>query len=93
METYRQKLAELLKKGSFTLHELSAEIRIPAKEVQHHLEHVQRSTRPPLRFIMEPARCLKCGFLFKDRKKLGSPGRCPKCKGSHVEDPRYGVGN
>ena len=92
METYRQQLAEVLRKGSFTLHELSAEIRIPVKDVLYHLGHVQRSTRPPLRFIVEPARCLKCGFRFKDRKKLGPPSRCPKCKNSHVEDPKYGVG-
>ena len=92
IRTHRQRLVELISEDSFTLQELSVEIHQPVKEVLHHLKHVQKSIRPPLRFIMEPAKCLKCGFVFKDRRKLSPPSKCPKCKDSHIQDPRYGVG-
>jgi len=91
MLTYRKQLAELLTQGSFTLHELSVEIHLSVKEVLHHLEHVRKSTHQPLRFVMDPANCLKCGFVFKDRRRLSPPSRCPKCKSSHVQDPRYEI--
>lgn len=91
--THRQRLLDLLMQGSFTLKEISAEIRLPVREVLEHLRHVQKSVRLPLRFVMEPASCLRCGFVFRERRKLDPPGRCPRCKNSHVQDPRYGVEN
>ncbi|MFH1481598.1 MAG: transcriptional regulator [Pseudomonadota bacterium] len=91
--THRQRLSELLVEGPFTLKELSAEVRLPVREVLDHLKHVQKSVRPPLRFVMHPASCLRCGFVFRERRKLDPPSRCPKCKDSHVQDPRYGVEN
>lgn len=89
MPTHRQKITELITEGLWTLHELSAEVHLPVKEVLDHLVHVQKSVRPPLRFILEPAGCLNCGFVFKDRRRLSAPSKCPKCKSSHVQDPKY----
>ena len=91
MLTHRQRLVELLSEDLFTLHELSAEMHLSVKEVLHHLTHVQKSIHPPLRFVLDPARCLQCGFVFKERRKLSPPSKCPKCKDTHLQDPRYGV--
>lgn len=82
---------ELLSQGTYTLQELSAEIHLSIKEVLHHLDHVRKSVRPPMKFIIDPAVCLKCGFVFKDRKKLHSPGRCPKCRDTHIQEPGYSI--
>ena len=87
--THRQSLMEILADGPYTLNDLSERVHLPIKDVLHHLTHVRRSIRPPQRFIMEPAQCLTCGFVFKERRKLSPPSKCPKCKSSHIQDPRY----
>ena len=92
MPTHRQRIAELIAEGSWTLHELSAEVHLSVTEVLQHLVHVQKSVRPPLRFILEPAGCLNCGFVFKDRRRLNAPSKCPKCRDSHIQDPKYSIG-
>ena len=91
MPTYRQKMVELLSESDFTLQELSSEVHLSMKDILHHLKHVQKSTRPPSRFLVDPARCLVCGFIFEDRRKLHAPSKCPKCKGTHIQDPRYRI--
>lgn len=91
MPTHRQIIAELIAEGSWTLHELSAEVHLPVKEVLAHLVHVQKSVRPPLRFMLEPASCLNCGFVFKERRRLNAPSKCPTCRSSHIQDPKYRV--
>ena len=84
-------MIELLSEEAFTIKDLSSEMRISMKEVLHHLEHARKSIRPPRKFVVEPAECLSCGFVFKDRKKLHSPGKCPKCRSSHIQEPMYRI--
>ena len=91
MPTHRQRLMELLGRDWFDLKELSAQVGLPIKDVLHHIAHVQRSIRPPRRFLVDPAGCLDCGFVFKDRRKLGPPSRCPRCRSTHLKEPRYRV--
>ena len=91
MPTHRQIIAELITAGSWTLNDLSVEVHLSVKEVLQHLIHVQKSVRPPLRFVLDPAGCLNCGFVFKDRRRLNAPSKCPKCKSSHIQDPTYHI--
>ena len=91
MSTHRQKLIELLSGGPFSLQELSKEAHLSMREALDHLEHVRKSVRHPRRFIMEPAECLNCGFVFKDRGKLHSPGKCPRCRDSHIREPIFQI--
>lgn len=91
MLTDRQRLLELLREGFFTLKEISHEMRLSTRDVLLHMGHVRKGVRPPRQFVLEPATCLKCGYRFKDRSRLNPPGRCPKCKGTHIQDPRYGI--
>jgi len=64
-------------------------VGIPEKEVYAHLEHVQRSLKKDL--AITPARCKKCGFVFRKRDRLTKPGRCPVCKGQSIEEPMFSV--
>ena len=91
MSTHRQNLIELLSDGPFTLHELSSEVHLSTREVLDHLDHVRKSVHPPRKFIIEPAGCLNCGFVFKDRRKLHSPGKCPRCRCTHIKEPAYRI--
>ncbi len=89
MPTLRQKLIQVLSEGPFSARDLSVEIRLPIKEIYEHLSHVRKSIRPPRAFHIHPAECLSCGFVFRDRRRLSSPGRCPRCRGSHIQDAKF----
>jgi predicted Zn-ribbon and HTH transcriptional regulator len=92
MQTIRQKIIELLSSTELEARELSQELGIQEKEVYDHLAHVARSVRAEKKkLIIHPSRCLRCGFVFEDRKRLTPPGRCPKCKQSYLQSPRYSI--
>lgn len=89
-ETLRQALARALRAGPRTAHELSAEVRIPEREVAAHLEHLERSLASTAeRLEVEPAVCKACGYRFEERGRFGRPSRCPKCKSERLGAPRF----
>ena len=90
MSTLREALAEILEQESFDLREISKRLRIKEREALDHLEHVARSARPK-RFIMEPACCLDCGFVFKKRDRLSTPSKCPLCRSQSITPPRFKI--
>lgn len=92
MKTVRQEMIEELAKGEQTALGLSKSLRRSEKDIYEHLEHISRSlTSQGKRLTIVPARCLECGYLFESRNRFTSPGRCPRCKGTHIEDPRYRI--
>jgi transcriptional regulator len=92
LETARSELKRVLREGTFTARDLSARIGISEKDVAQHLEHVGRSVRDAgERLTVEHARCLGCGFVFKDRERLTRPSRCPRCKAERVQPARFGI--
>ena len=91
-ETIRQQMIELLAGGEYTDRDLSQLLGIPEKDVVYHLEHIARSVNGQKRKLkVIPARCMECGFAFDDRRRFSKPGRCPRCKGEHLQDPRYHI--
>ncbi len=92
MKTDRQNIIELIESMPMTAKEISQSAGIPEKEVYTHLEHIKRSIKSEGRkLIMEPARCLDCDYTFAKRDRLTPPGRCPICKGTHIQDPAYSI--
>lgn len=93
MQTLRQKIIELLSSADLDARELSQELGVREKEVYDHLAHVARSVRAEeKKLIIYPSRCLQCGFVFEARKRLTRPSRCPKCRRTHLQGPRYRIG-
>jgi transcriptional regulator len=92
-ETIRDALrAALTGSRSLTALELSSLVGISHKQVDEHLEHLQRSLAGAgEELVVESARCMTCEYVFEDRTKLGRPSRCPKCKGERVEPPRFRI--
>jgi predicted Zn-ribbon and HTH transcriptional regulator len=92
-ETTREAMAAALREGMpLSARDLSGMLSISEREVRAHLDHVRRSVeRQGERFVVEPARCKKCGFAFESRKKVTIPSRCPKCKNERIEPPRFSV--
>lgn len=88
--TVRSALREVLREGPLTARELSARVGIGEKEVPGHLDHLARSLRHSSeRFRVEPAQCLVCAFVFKERTRLTKPSKCPMCRSQRVDPPRF----
>jgi hypothetical protein len=87
MLTLRKQIAEALERESLDLRDLSRLFHIREKEALEHLEHVARSS--VFRLVMDPPRCTECGFSFKKRTRLNTPGRCPLCKSEDISPPRF----
>jgi hypothetical protein len=92
METIRQQMIALLIEGEMSARELSQAMSIREKEVYDHLPHIARSLAVQnKKLIIQPAQCLSCGYIFEDRKRFTRPGRCPRCKKSHLDVPMYRI--
>jgi predicted Zn-ribbon and HTH transcriptional regulator len=91
-ETIRQKIISLLEDKTLSAKDISADVRASEKEIYEHLEHIQRTiNKSKHNFIVTPAVCKKCGFVFKKRDKLKKPGKCPVCRGELIQEPLFSV--
>ncbi|OEU45050.1 MAG: hypothetical protein BBJ60_10375 [Desulfobacterales bacterium S7086C20] len=88
--TTRQQIVVLLSRGRYRAKEVSQELSIREKEVYDHLDHIARTVaRQKQRLLIEPSRCLSCGYVFNKRKRFAKPGRCPSCRSEHIREPMY----
>lgn len=85
-------MIDILARGEYTARDLSQMLRLREKDVYDHLVHISRSlSSRKLKLTVVPARCLHCSYVFESRNRFTKPGRCPRCRGEHIEDPRYRV--
>ena len=92
MKTIRQQILELLTDEEMDARDLSREVGIKEKEVYEHLPHIARSLAAKGNTLtIRPSECLKCGYVFKNRKRFTRPGRCPHCRDSHLTSPFYHI--
>ncbi|NLI31294.1 MAG: ArsR family transcriptional regulator [Deltaproteobacteria bacterium] len=90
MDTIRREMILLLSEEERSVRELSQLLHIREKEVYEHLDHIDRTVAArKKRLMVVPARCMECSYTFDGRKRFTRPGRCPRCKGEHLADPRY----
>jgi transcriptional regulator len=90
--TARQQLRGLLRREALSFGTLRELLGLPVRRLEEELRHVERSARGQNeRLVVEPARCLACGFLFRDReaRHLHAPGRCPRCRSERIADPTF----
>lgn len=91
-KTIRQEIAGFLRETPMSALEISRTIGIREKTVYDHLPHIARSAEAQGKcFVISPARCLRCGYRFGKRHRVKSPSRCPKCKGTHIQDPSFEI--
>jgi len=84
-------MLDRLRRGPTTLRELALELGLREKEGSEHLAHALRSLAPGERLREEPATCLACGFAFRKRERLTTPGRCPLCSSERIEPALFWV--
>lgn len=91
-ETVRQRIVGVLEGKTLSAREISAEAKLPEKEVYEHLTHIRRQlarSDHPLKVV--PAECRKCGFVFSKRDRLNKPGRCPVCRSEAIQEPYFSI--
>ncbi len=92
MSTIRQQIIELLSEQEMNARDLSQALSVMEKEVYEHLGHIERTLlRQKRKLMVNPCKCLSCGYTFDDRKRWSKPGRCPKCKKGHISQAEYRV--
>jgi len=92
--TVRQRLNELLRAGEWGFEDLRRELEVPSRVLEDDLRHVERSLRRAgERLEVDPARCVSCGFVFRERatRHFHAPGRCPRCRSERITDPRFHI--
>jgi hypothetical protein len=88
--TVRQRMIALLEDEECDVRDISKALHISEKEVSDHLEHIRRSLSASRKSLeITPAKCLACGFVFKDRNRFSRPGRCPRCRETRISMPRF----
>jgi predicted Zn-ribbon and HTH transcriptional regulator len=91
-DTVRHGIIAALEQRTRSAKELSAEVRLPEKEVYGHLEHIRKTMSKTGRHLaVTPAECKKCGFVFSKRERLKKPGKCPVCKGESIHEPLFSI--
>jgi len=92
--TTRQRIAAVLREESVTAKDISRAAHVMEKEVAEHLAHIARSVAAAggsERFVVEPSRCINCGFVFRKRERLKTPSRCPVCASEEITETRYKI--
>ncbi|MFH1809750.1 MAG: transcriptional regulator [Pseudomonadota bacterium] len=90
--TLRQSILDELLRGPVTARELSSLVGLRERDIIPHLEHLERSLRRgPRQLVIEPAECKACGYLFEDRRRLGKPSACPRCREQRIDPASFHV--
>ena len=91
-DTVRHAIMAALEDGPVTAKEISGLVGIPEKEVHGHLEHIRATLhRGGRHLVVQPAECVKCGFVFAKRERLTKPGKCPVCRSESIHAPQFAV--
>jgi predicted Zn-ribbon and HTH transcriptional regulator len=92
LDTIRHRIVSLLLVHPGTARQMSAELRIPEREIYDHLEHIRKTMHTGnQRLVVQPATCEKCGFTFRKRERLKRPGKCPLCRSESIAEPLFVV--
>lgn len=83
----RQQIIDYLHGEPVTVGLLSTEIGLSERQLHEHLE----SLRKQVKLVITPARCGRCGFEFRDRRRTRKPGKCPKCRSTYIDEPLYSI--
>jgi hypothetical protein len=91
--TTRQEIMQLLVGRLCSSRDLAEGIGISERQAEDHLTHIIRSLARDRhrRFVLQPAACRSCGFVFRGRTHLTRPSRCPKCRSEGIASPRFGI--
>ena len=92
-QTPRQRITELLVGRQLSARELAELVNIPERQIEDHLPHIVKSVGRDRnkQFMLKPSECMDCKFVFRERRRLTCPSRCPKCRSESIMSPRFGI--
>ena len=91
-ETVRQLIIAAIEGQELSGKDISGMVSVSEKEVYDHLYHIQKTlSKGELNIVITPAKCRKCGFLFKKRERLRKPGKCPVCRSELIKEPLFSI--
>jgi len=89
--TQRQEIIDMLRYRQLTVKEIADEFLTIPEIIVEDLKHIRESVWPQEKLMHTDPVCRDCGFIFKERKKLKPPSKCPKCKSHKIDAPRFFV--
>ena len=91
-ETVRQSIQHALEQEELTAADIGQRLGLREREVVAHFDHLQRSlAHAGMRLEVLPAECRSCGFVFRQRERLGRPSACPNCRSERIEPPPFRI--
>jgi len=87
MNSRRKRIEELLSEGEYTPSQLARIFGVKVSVIVEDLKHIAKSKKGEV--YISPAKCRKCGFVFKPEVKI--PKRCPKCKSEWIDEPQFRI--
>ena len=93
-QTPRQRIMDLLTTmPPLTSRQIAEIVGISERQVEEHLGHIVKSVARDrsLYFVLESPACRDCDFIFRERRRLTRPSRCPKCHSEAISEPCYSI--
>lgn len=82
--TRRIEIEDILSKNNISLQDIANIYRVELKEILEDVDHIKKSIKPK-KLVMTPAQCRNCGFIFKERSKIKTPSKCPRCRHERIK--------
>jgi len=91
--TPRQRIKDLLFVTPLSARRIAEIIGMAERQVENHLEHIVKSVAHDrtLKFMVDPPVCKDCEFIFRDRRRVTRPSRCPHCRSEAISEPRFNI--
>jgi len=87
--TRRKDIEDILSQNRISLQEIANIFGVELKEILEDVEHIKKSRK----LVMFPAQCKKCGFVFRERSKIKTPSKCPRCKHERIQASLFTIKN
>lgn len=84
MMTRRERMMEMMRQGPISMQHLANFFRVEMRELSDDMEHIRRSVKGEAELIIDPAACKGCGFQFRERSRIKTPSKCPRCRGERI---------
>ena len=93
-ETIRHKIIEyLILEEELSAKALSKLVSVSEKEIYDHLFHIYQTINrdKTKKFVLLPAECRRCNYIFEKRNKLKKPSSCPECHSQLIDAPLFSI--
>ncbi|HDQ59867.1 MAG TPA: ArsR family transcriptional regulator [Candidatus Woesearchaeota archaeon] len=92
LQTRRKEIMGILEKQEMTLKQLAEHFAITPKEISEDLKHISQTIKAGHKKLVQRwAVCNSCGFVFKERKRLSRPTKCPECRSEDISEQKFSI--